>query len=120
MPVVDEFIFDFKLLWDKQPVYAEFRKKWNVDAHLAVLNNKLTLAALYYGDNAPAANHSKVYIIDVDCFYVGSDNMYPSADKEGLQEFGYLIEDKKETQKFIKEYWDKLWTYSGKPEHVLK
>ena len=68
----------------------------------------------------PSGEPFQSVIIDEDCFYVGSDNMYPSADKEGLQEFGYLIEDKKETQKFIKEYWDKLWTYSGKPEHVLK
>jgi len=44
--------------------------------------------------------------------------MYPSLDIEGLQEFGYLIEDKKETQKFKAEYWDKLWGYSGK--HLVK
>jgi hypothetical protein len=40
--------------------------------------------------------------------------MYPSKHKEGLQEFGYLIEDKNETQKFIKDYWGNIWKYSAK------
>ena len=81
-------------------------------ATLAKFNDKLKLATLYNSNDSQSSNHSKVYIIDDDCFYVGSDNMYPSAHKEGLQEFGYLIEDKKETQKFITEYWEKLWQYS--------
>ena len=55
-----------------------------------------------------------MYVIDEDCFYVGSDT---SLDKEGLQEFGYLIEDKKETKKFKTDYWKKLWGYSQK--HAL-
>jgi hypothetical protein len=32
-----------------------------------------------------------------------------SKNQEGLQEFGYLIQDKKETQNFIETYWKKLW-----------
>jgi phosphatidylserine/phosphatidylglycerophosphate/cardiolipin synthase-like enzyme len=83
-------------------------------AAIAPFNSKVKLATLYYSDDSQAANHSKVYIIDEDCFYVGSDNMYVSAHKEGLQEFGYLIEDQKETRKFIAEYWNQLWQYSGK------
>ena len=103
-PIVKEQRFDFKLLSDKRRVYAE-------------LNRKLKLATLYNSDNSQSSNHSKVYIIDEDCFYVGSDNMYPSLDLEGLQEFGYLIEDQKETKKFQTDYWDKLWEYSQK--HAL-
>jgi phosphatidylserine/phosphatidylglycerophosphate/cardiolipin synthase-like enzyme len=93
-------------------------------ALLGEFNNKLKLATLYYSDNAKqwkvgstwknAGNHSKIYIIDEDCFYVGSDNFYASMHKEGLQEFGYLVEDKNETRKFIAAYWDNLWKYSGK------
>src|SRR5262249_26427067 len=88
---------------------------------------KVKVAPLYYSDNynhwkvsnirIPAGNHSKLYIIDEECFYIGSDNMYPSKHKEGLQEFGYLIEDKNETQNLIKEYWDNIWKYSAK--HAL-
>jgi phosphatidylserine/phosphatidylglycerophosphate/cardiolipin synthase-like enzyme len=59
-----------------------------------------------------AGNHSKVYIIDEDCFYIGSDNFYVSLFEDGLQEFGFLIEDKSETKKFIEEYWSYLWKYS--------
>ncbi|HET8670415.1 MAG TPA: hypothetical protein VFM05_07230, partial [Candidatus Saccharimonadales bacterium] len=76
--------------------------------------SRLSLASLYSSDTSAAANHAKVYIIDNDCFYVGSDNMYVSAHKEGLQEFGYLIEDQSETEKFISDYWNKLWPYSEK------
>jgi phosphatidylserine/phosphatidylglycerophosphate/cardiolipin synthase-like enzyme len=114
--VVNENAFDLRLVpsVDKDRVYAGFRTKWNVDAHIAVFNKKLKLATLYSSDNSQSSNHSKVYIIDGDCFYVGSDNMYPSQDNKGLQEFGYLIEDKTETQKFIQEYWSKLWEYSQK------
>jgi phosphatidylserine/phosphatidylglycerophosphate/cardiolipin synthase-like enzyme len=99
---------------------------------LAAFNNKLKLATLYYAKDynqwrvnpgkspekwKDAGNHSKVYIIDEHCFYVGSDNFYVSAHNEGLQEFGYLIEDEAETKKFMNEYWDELWKYSEK--HAL-
>ena len=57
-------------------------------------------------------NHAKVYIIDDTNFYIGSDNMYRSSSKGGLQEFGYMFEGKEETQDFIRNYWDKLWMYS--------
>jgi phosphatidylserine/phosphatidylglycerophosphate/cardiolipin synthase-like enzyme len=102
-PVVDERNFSFGFL-----------RGYEGGGAIAEFNKKLKLATLYYADNSQSqsSNHSKVYIIDEDCFYVGSDNMYPSANKEGLQEFGYLIEDQKETKKFKAEYWDKLWEYS--------
>jgi phosphatidylserine/phosphatidylglycerophosphate/cardiolipin synthase-like enzyme len=38
------------------------------------------------------ANHAKVFIIDEDAFYVGSDNAYAFPRRaEGLQEFGFLV-----------------------------
>ena len=86
------------------------------------LNSKLQVAPLYYawGNNwdpdpkAPklAANHAKVYIIDDTHFYVGSDNMYQSGSASGLQEYGYLVEGKGETNAFIQNYWNKLWQNS--------
>ena len=108
----------------------EWSKDWghpeNVNL-LAEFNRKLKLATLYYSNNfnkwqvgrewKDAGNHAKVYIIDDRCFYVGSDNFYVSLTKEGLQEFGYLVEDQQETKKFVADYWDKLWKYSGK--HAL-
>src|SRR5262249_48091797 len=59
--VVLETKFVFALL--SHFTFAEFRKKWNVDAHIAKFNEKLKLATLYYSDNAQSSNHAKVYII---------------------------------------------------------
>lgn len=59
-------------------------------------------------------NHAKVYIIDEEAFYVGSDNAYSILlNAHGLQEFGFLISGADETRRFISEYWDKAWTYSS-------
>ncbi len=83
----------------------------------AEFDKRLKLATRYYSAGLDGANHSKVYIIDEDSFYIGSDNFYASLFAEGLQEFGFLIEDKNETKKFIDDYWSNLWKYSKK--HVL-
>jgi phosphatidylserine/phosphatidylglycerophosphate/cardiolipin synthase-like enzyme len=60
------------------------------------------------------ANHAKVYIIDDEAFYIGSDNAYTIALNgiEGLQEFGFLVSGREETRQFIEGYWDKAWRYS--------
>src|SRR5262249_31593737 len=58
-PLVNEQWLDFMLLSDKRRVYAEFRTKWNVDAHIAEFNKKLKLATLYYADNSQSSNHSR-------------------------------------------------------------
>jgi phospholipase D-like protein len=64
------------------------------------------------------ANHAKVWIVDDEIFYVGSDNAYTSAfsvipNPEGFQEFGYIISGAVEVQDFLDNYWNKLWKYSG-------
>ncbi len=65
------------------------------------------------------ANHAKVYIIDEEAFYVGSDNAYAAPNnEEGLQEFGFLISGKDETRRFIGEYWDKFWHYAAQFEYT--
>jgi phosphatidylserine/phosphatidylglycerophosphate/cardiolipin synthase-like enzyme len=59
------------------------------------------------------ANHAKVYIVDSEAFYVGSDNAYAAPNNEdGLQEFGFLVSGEAETKRFLDEYWNKLWTYA--------
>jgi phosphatidylserine/phosphatidylglycerophosphate/cardiolipin synthase-like enzyme len=57
----------------------------------------------------PARNHAKVYIVDEDCFYFGSDNAYRSGSAQGLIEFGYLIEDTGLLRRFTADYWQRLW-----------
>jgi phosphatidylserine/phosphatidylglycerophosphate/cardiolipin synthase-like enzyme len=60
------------------------------------------------------ANHAKVYIIDDEAFYVGSDNAYAAPyNEQGLQEFGFMISGKEETRRFMDGYWDKFWRYSS-------
>ena len=87
------------------------------------LNQKLFVTTLAFSDNGAyqwhsqgkthgAINHAKVYIIDDTAFYVGSDNAYFSTTKEGLQEFGYLVENPAATQGLLDNYWNKLWKYS--------
>ncbi|WP_266156957.1 phospholipase D-like domain-containing protein [Dyella silvatica] len=59
------------------------------------------------------ANHAKVYIIDDEAFYVGSDNAYAAPyNEQGLQEFGFMVSGKQETASFLKKYWAKFWEYS--------
>lgn len=60
-----------------------------------------------------AGLHAKVYQIDDQGFYVGSDNMYRSGTDAGLQEFGYFVDSQEETIKFQRAYWDQLWTHSN-------
>lgn len=59
------------------------------------------------------ANHAKVYIIDDEAFYVGSDNAYAAPyNEQGLQEFGFMVSGEEETAVFLKKYWTKFWSYS--------
>ena len=102
--------------WDR--TIADRYQNW-VDE----LNQKLFITILAFSDNGAyqwhskgktrnAINHAKVYIIDDTAFYVGSDNAYFATTKEGLQEFGYLVESPTDTQAFLNDYWNKLWKYS--------
>lgn len=70
------------------------------------------------GKRQSPANHAKVYIVDDEVFYVGSDNAYSpdhpiAANPDGFQEFGYIISGVAETKDFLDSYWNKLWGYSG-------
>jgi phosphatidylserine/phosphatidylglycerophosphate/cardiolipin synthase-like enzyme len=65
-------------------------------------------------------NHAKVYIIDEELFYVGSDNAYPTG---GLQEYGYLTTYWQTSpgaapEAPIKSYWDSLWLYSSLNQYI--
>ena len=51
------------------------------------------------------ANHAKHIIIDEDCYYIGSQNLYVC----DLAEWGVVIDNKAETKKCIEQYWDPMW-----------
>jgi phosphatidylserine/phosphatidylglycerophosphate/cardiolipin synthase-like enzyme len=73
----------------------------------ALVNKLLTIRQTKPG----TYNHGKVWIVDDQLFYVGSDNIYPAY----LQEFGYIVGDQDATRWFIISYWNKLWNQGITP-----
>eukprot|EP00928_Gymnodinium_smaydae_P061367 TRINITY_DN4545_c0_g2_i2.p1 TRINITY_DN4545_c0_g2~~TRINITY_DN4545_c0_g2_i2.p1 ORF type:complete len:582 (-),score=53.06 TRINITY_DN4545_c0_g2_i2:71-1816(-) len=53
-------------------------------------------------------NHAKMYVVDDQLFYLGSQNLY-SAD---LAEYGLIIDDREATKQVKRYYWDPLWRSS--------
>jgi phosphatidylserine/phosphatidylglycerophosphate/cardiolipin synthase-like enzyme len=80
----------------------------------AMLCERVHLAPFRFGpdDSWPGgktiANHSKFWMIDDRAFYIGSDNMYPV----NLQEFGYIVDDRKVAADVLDAYWNPLWQWS--------
>jgi phosphatidylserine/phosphatidylglycerophosphate/cardiolipin synthase-like enzyme len=52
--------------------------------------------------------HSKHFIVDDVCCYIGSQNLYIC----DLAEWGVVIDHKVQVQKFMEEYWIPMWKYS--------
>jgi len=61
-----------------------------------------------WADHGTFATHAKLWMIDDRVFYIGSDNMYPV----NLQEFGYIVDDKKAAGELLDAYWNPLWQWS--------
>lgn len=80
----------------------------------ALLCRHFHLASFRFGpdDSWPGgktiANHSKLWMVDDRVFYIGSDNMYPV----NLQEFGYIVDDRKAAGTLLESYWNPLWQWS--------
>lgn len=80
----------------------------------ALLCSRFHLAPFRFGpdDSWPGgktiANHGKFWMVDDRVFYIGSDNMYPV----NLQEFGYIVDDRKVAVDIIDSYWNPLWQWS--------
>jgi len=70
------------------------------------------------GSLAVPGNHAKLYIIDDELFYVGSDNAYPIPfGKWGLQEFGFIGSTPGTLWADLDSYWKSLWLYSSPLQH---
>jgi phosphatidylserine/phosphatidylglycerophosphate/cardiolipin synthase-like enzyme len=80
----------------------------------AMLCSRFHLTSFRFGPddswpgNKTIANHSKLWMVDDRIFYIGSDNMYPV----NLQEFGYIVDDRKAVDTLIESYWNPLWQWS--------
>lgn len=59
-------------------------------------------------------NHAKFFIVDDVAYYIGSQNLYVC----DLAEWGLIIDSADQTQKVLKEYWNKVWdaAYESVPE----
>ena len=82
----------------------------------ALLCSRFHLAPFRFGpdDSWPGgktiSNHAKLWMVDDRIFYIGSDNMYPV----NLQEFGYIVDDRKAADSLIDSYWNPLWQWSSR------
>ncbi len=82
----------------------------------ALLCSRFHLAPFRFGpdDSWPGgktiSNHAKLWMVDDRIFYIGSDNMYPV----NLQEFGYIVDDRKAADTLIESYWNPLWQWSSR------
>jgi phosphatidylserine/phosphatidylglycerophosphate/cardiolipin synthase-like enzyme len=80
------------------------------------LCRNLHLAPLRFGPDAkwphdrPIGNHAKLWMVDERVFYIGSDNFYPV----NLQEFGYIVDDRKAAAELVESYWRPLWQWSSR------
>jgi phosphatidylserine/phosphatidylglycerophosphate/cardiolipin synthase-like enzyme len=80
----------------------------------ALLCSRVHLAPLRFGPDASwpggksIGNHAKLWMVDDRVFYIGSDNLYPV----NLQEFGYIVDDRKAAAELIDAYWNPLWQWS--------
>jgi phosphatidylserine/phosphatidylglycerophosphate/cardiolipin synthase-like enzyme len=80
----------------------------------ALLCDHVHLAPFRFGpddkwpDHQTFATHAKLWMIDDRAFYIGSDNMYPV----NLQEYGYIVDDKKAAGELLDSYWNPLWQSS--------
>lgn len=61
-----------------------------------------------YSDGTNIGLHSKHFIVDDTCFYIGSQNLYYC----DLAEWGVIIDNKAKTQDLLNEYWNPLWLVS--------
>ena len=82
----------------------------------ALLCEHVHLAPFRFGpddkwpDHGTFAIHPKLWMIDDRAFYIGSDNMYPV----NLQEYGYIVDDRKAAGELLDAYWKPLWEWSQK------
>lgn len=85
---------------------AVARQKLCRDVGLTTIRNDASAAT--WKDGKPFYNHAKVVAVDDEAFYIGSGNLYPS----GLQELGFIVDDRQAAAHLKEAYLDPLWNNS--------
>ncbi|RNC76859.1 PLD-like domain protein [Piscirickettsiaceae bacterium NZ-RLO2] len=110
-----------KEMWDKveNEAIAMYTKipKSTIDHALC---GKLHIATIRFNqydttwpDGSKIYDHYKFMMVDSHIFYLGSQNFYPS----GLQNYGYIIDDRGTADVIKDDFWNKLWSYSSSSEY---
>ena len=68
----------------------------------------------HYSDGSSKGVHSKHFIVDDKCTYIGSQNLYVC----DLSEWGVVIDNTEQTRKLKETYWDRMWKFSYTGEDV--
>ena len=99
---------------DARDPKARYEIRRGPDPVNTMLCSHVHLAPFRFGPDATwphgvaIANHAKLWMVDDRVFYVGSDNIYPV----NLQEFGYIVDDRKAAAELLDAYWNPLWQWS--------
>ena len=83
----------------------DLRQKVNDNLRICFIRQKQGQA---YDDSTTIGLHSKHFIVDNICCYIGSQNLYVC----DLAEWGVIIDDEAQVQTIIEEYWDPMWSAS--------
>lgn len=78
------------------------------DRTIMVDGEAVTVTGDQWPSGQPVGTHTKSFIVDEQCYYVGSQNLYNCNNAE----WGYIVDDQEEARKYLEEYWDKMWKYS--------
>jgi len=91
----------------------EIKKKMTDHLRICFIKNKC--GNIWPNSKRTVGLHSKVFIVDDSCIYVGSQNLY-SCD---LCEFGVVIDDKQKTADIMESFWTPLWENSHLDESKI-
>jgi len=97
-----------KCIQKQFPDASDKKLRETVQDNLRVCFIKCKRGGCYYSDGASLGLHSKHFIIDDVCCYIGSQNLY-SCD---LAEWGVVIDSPEAVGDIKQQYWDKLWEVS--------
>lgn len=97
-----------KCIQNQFPDAPDNKLRATVRDNLRVCFIKCRRGGRNYSDGATLGLHSKHFIVDDICCYIGSQNLY-SCD---LAEWGVVIDSSEAVADIKQQYWDKLWEVS--------
>lgn len=105
-----------KCIIEEQPHIEESALSAIVENNLQVTYMRASGGESDWPETLKTGNHSKCFIVDDLCFYVGSQNLYIA----NLGEWGVVVDDAVETLAVLEKYWNPMWevSYESIPEEL--